>query len=206
MLNLPVILKQIESVAEQPPPITFAQAAINDFLMSCSLSPLTPEVWGEVLTDSMPSKHELKLMAKKNMEPPFAKHQIPIIAVWGLGTDLYSQTRDGYRTRNENDDSKEILTKLFLRLRGVPGEIMSRVRFRQEEALRAWAAAFALSIAGETESESHAKLLRLDYFGVMAEALKAETAHEAKHREAALKRMKEEAAAAAAAASRGSYE
>ncbi|MFN8390192.1 MAG: hypothetical protein U0136_07885 [Bdellovibrionota bacterium] len=206
MLNLNQLLAEIEALADQPPPLEFAEAALNDFLLSCSLTPLSKELWNKVRDGAKLSKSEEKLLVEKKFRPPFTSDQIAIFATWGLGTTLYEETRSEVLAKKRKPDSFSLLIGLFQRLRGVPADIMARVRFRREEALRAWASAFGLEIQGETAKDSYAKLLRLDYFGVMSEALKAETSHDIKARQAALKKMEEEKKAAAAAAARGNYE
>jgi len=204
MFDLPSLLNEIDAIAEAPPPLEFAQAALNDFLLSCKLTPLLNDEWQKLRLATVLSKHEEAILAIQKLQKPSTSNQICIFALWGLGTTLYARTRSAL-PRGRIENGSKVLDKLFVRLRGIPEDIMSRVRFRREEALRSWANAFEIPIVGENPDESRAKLARLDYFAVMQEAQAAESSDKTRKRKEALRRMAEEKQAAEAAA-RGNYE
>jgi hypothetical protein len=182
---MPFDPKRILSEAAAAPPVAavdvqLAAAIVNDTLRMARTKPLPDDLWNDWMSGASPQTRE----------------QLGVLAAWLATTSLREATIEALA--GQRPDAARSLKGWFDAVAPLTGEMLRGNAFRQEEAVRKWAAAWGGSIVGETKDESFRRLDQLDYRKALAEYERAEKARkeEAERRAKAIREAEEREAAA----------
>jgi hypothetical protein len=176
------------------PPFEYAIAVWNDFLMAKKYQPLAEKDWQELKLKAGLNPTEKAILQKKNFREDIFEFQVYLIAQWGLILGLFEEIPINGDPSSPWTPSQALLP-FFKSIRGLPGELLQGSIFRQEEALRCWAEAFARPIDEEKKSTSAGKLKQMNYLNSLFEAERAEKKleQELKRRETVIAELKKQA-------------
>ncbi len=182
---MPFEPKRVMEEAAAAPPVgvvgpELVAAIVNDTLRMARARPIADDVWDGWIRGSTPAWRE----------------QAAALGTWLAGTSLREATIEALA--GTSLPAADVVRRWFETVAPLTGEMLRGNAFRQEEAIRKWAAGWGGSIVGETRDESFRRLEALDYRKALAEYERADKARksEAEKRATAIREAEERAAAA----------
>jgi hypothetical protein len=166
-----------------------AVAVVSDVLRGGGVRPPSVAEWQKLVSGALKGETVLRVDLRRE--------QLGILAHALSSTGLGAATEAALRARRPGDVAAALegfLGAIF----PLTAEMIRSNRFRREEMLRRWAAAWQAAIAGESAAESARRLDQIDYRKALDEYQRAEKARveEAARRAEALRAAQEAEAAA----------